>query len=244
MGHPWHSKHEPRWLALQDAVKSMETSHYAAASLTWEVAAFAKIAAGSSLYPQRREEAPFAWKRMDCPEPRVGLGACRWLIKSFTQFGNGETRQSDVRSISNHLHVCRRQERLWNPLFLTKDCTVPEVRLQGDPTPWETLTVKVTWKAHHQCGPSPPDPSLDVPQLSLQWTMGLHCSEHPGGPSGLAISIPWHFPKHATRCNRNMPSCNLACVTRCWEAFVQPQSVFSCYNPEQNVHNSINVKSK
>lgn len=90
------------------------------------------------------------WKGMDCHEPRVGLGGCRQLKKSYTQFGNGGTRHPDVRLISSHLHVCRKQERLGKPLSVTKDCAIPVVRAQRDLALWQTLAAKVTWRAQNQ----------------------------------------------------------------------------------------------
>lgn len=64
MGHLRHSKNEqadPLWLALQTAVKSLETGHYTATSPAWEVAVFAKVAVGNSLCTQRREESERGW---------------------------------------------------------------------------------------------------------------------------------------------------------------------------------------
>lgn len=189
MGHPQHSEDEPLWLALQNDVKPMGNGPYTAASPTWEVGASAKIAAGSSLCAQRREEVPLAWKRMDCPEPRVSLGSFRWLINSFTRFGNRETRRPDVRLISKHLHVCRRQEKLWNPLLLTKGCTIPVVRVQRDPTLWETLIVKVTWKTQHQW-PFPP--------RTPHWMCHSCPCSGPWGSTAASTPHGWPFPSHST----------------------------------------------
>lgn len=165
----------------------------------------------------------FAWKRMDCPEPNLGLGACRWLIKSFTRFGNRETGHPDVKNIQPFGCVWETKKAV-ESLFLAKDCTIPVVRIYRDPNLWETLTVKATWKAQHQW-PFPPGPFTGCATVFLAADHGAALQR---APCMAGHFHPTAIPQACTRCNSNMPSCNLACVTRCWEAFVQPQSVFSC----------------
>lgn len=120
---------------------------------------------GSLLPTQWREELPFPWKRVDCPEPVVGPNGCRWLKKFSTKFGTRETRHRDVIYLT--ICTCVRHKKGWVILIPNKRWFYSCCESMERPG----LVAKASWRAwkqwlfHHQspciCFTS------DVPQLSL-----------------------------------------------------------------------------